>query len=158
MKNILIIYHSQSGIVEKMAYAVKMGLERIDESLQVELKKAQDAGWDDLKMADGIAIGTPDYFDYMAGTVKDFFDRTFYPSQSRIEGSLTASLPCVFFISGGLGGEPVIESLQKISTAFKFKVIDYVAAGPKLKAEIINRCEELGKKLGKSVLEDKQFD
>jgi multimeric flavodoxin WrbA len=158
LKNILIIYHSQSGIVEKMAYAVKMGVESIDESLQVELKKAQDAGWDDLKMADGIAIGTPDYFDYMAGTVKDFFDRTFYPSQSRIEGSLTANLPCVFFTSGGLGGEPAIESLQKISTAFKFKVIDYVTAGSKLNAEIINSCEELGKKLGTSILEDKKFD
>ncbi len=30
MKNILIIYHSQSGIVEKMAYAVKVGVESVD--------------------------------------------------------------------------------------------------------------------------------
>lgn len=152
MKNILIIYHSQSGVVEKMACAVKTGVESINEDFQIELKKAQDAGWDDLKMADGIAIGTPDYFDYMAGTVKDFFDRTFYPSQSKIEGSLTANLPCVFFASGGIGGEPAIESLKKISTAFKFKVIDYVAAGPKLSAETLKKCEDLGSKLGTSAL------
>ncbi len=147
MKNILIIYHSQSGIVEKMAYAVKVGVESVDESLQVELKKAQDAGWDDLKMADGIAVGTPDYFDYMAGTVKDFFDRTFYPSQSRIEGSLTTNLPCVFFVSGGTGGMPAIESLQKIGLAFKFNVIDYINGGSKLTAGLITKCEDLGKKL-----------
>jgi flavorubredoxin len=67
-------------------------------------------------------------------------------------------LPCVFFTSGGLGGEPAIESLQKISTAFKFKVIDYITASSKLNDEIINRCEELGKNLGTFVLDDKKFD
>ena len=157
MKNILIIYHSQSGVVEKMAYALKAGVESINKDFQIELKKAQDAGWDDLKMADGIAIGTPDYFDYMAGTVKDFFDRTFYPSQSKIEGSLTANLPCVFFASGGIGGEPAIESLKRISTAFKFKVIDYIAVSPKLTADTLKKSEDLGKKLGASVLSDRNI-
>jgi multimeric flavodoxin WrbA len=157
LKNILIIYHSQSGVVEKMAYAVKTGVESINEDFQIELKKAQDAGWDDLKVADGIAIGTPDYFDYMAGTVKDFFDRTFYPSQSKIEGSLTANLPCVFFASGGLGGEPAIESLKRISTAFKFMVIDYIAVGSKFTSETLKKSEDLGKKLGASVLSDRNI-
>ena len=140
-----------------MAYALKAGVESINKDFQIELKKAQDAGWDDLKMADGIAIGTPDYFDYMAGTVKDFFDRTFYPSQSKIEGSLTANLPCVFFASGGIGGEPAIESLKRISTAFKFKVIDYIAVSPKLTADTLKKSEDLGKKLGASVLSDRNI-
>ncbi len=42
------------------------------------------------------AVGSPDYFSYMAGAVKDFFDRTFYPSQGKVAGK-----PCVLFVSGG---------------------------------------------------------
>jgi len=152
LKSILIIYHSQSGNVEKMAYAVKKGIEKT-QGLQVELQKAQDANWDDLKKAAGIAIGTPDYFDYMAGTVKDFFDRTFYPSQSKIKGSLTADMPCVFFVSGGIGGEPAIESLKKISMAFKFKVVDYVAGESKLTPELLIKCEDLGARLAAAVID-----
>lgn len=151
MDSILVIYHSHSGNVEEMAYAVKRGIEKT-KAFRVELKKAQDATWDDLKEAVGIAIGTPDYFDYMAGTVKDFFDRTFYPSQSKIEGSLTANLPSVFFVSGGAGGEPAIESLKKISKAFKFNVIDYVSGGSKSTPELLIKCEELGEKLATKIL------
>jgi multimeric flavodoxin WrbA len=151
LDSILIIYHSHSGNVEEMAYAVKRGIEKT-KSFQVKLKKAQDATWDDLKMAAGIAIGTPDYFDYMAGTVKDFFDRTFYPSQSKIKGSLTSNKPCVFFVSGGTGGEPAIESLKKISLAFKFEVIDYITVGSKLTTELLMKCENLGEKLATNIL------
>jgi len=32
-----------------------------------------------------VCFGTPDYFSYMAGMLKDFFDRTFYPTQGRVD-------------------------------------------------------------------------
>ena len=152
MDNILIIFHSKNGTVEKMAHAVKKGVEKT-KGYSVKFKRAQDATWQDLKEAVGIAIGTPDFFDYMAGTVKDFFDRTFYSSQSKIKGSLVADVPCVFFASGGTGGMPAIESLKCIAQAFKFKIIDYVAVSPKLTAEQLLQCEALGEKLGKAALE-----
>lgn len=152
MNNVLIVYHSHSGIVEKMANAVKRGIEK-NRDLQVDMKKAQDATWDDLKKASGLAIGTPDYFDYMAGTVKDFFDRTFYPSQSKVKGSLTAHIPCVFFVSGGTGGEPAVESLKKIGKAFRFNIIDYVAGGHELNENLLSKCEELGEKLVDKILD-----
>ncbi len=41
MESILIIYHSQGGIVEEMAYAVKRGIEKTKD-FWVEMKKAQD--------------------------------------------------------------------------------------------------------------------
>lgn len=151
MDSILIIYHSQSGNVKEMAYAVKRGIEKT-RAFQVELKKAQDATWNDLKKAAGIAIGTPDYFDYMAGMVKDFFDRTYYPSQSKIKGSFTANMPCIFFVSGGTGGVPAIESLKKISLAFKFNVIDYIGVGARLTPELLLKCEDLGEKLATKTL------
>jgi len=149
--NVLIVYHSHSGIVEKMAFAVKKGIEK-NKELQVEMKKAQDATWEDIKKASGLAVGTPDYFDYMAGTVKDFFDRTFYPSQSKVKGSLTANIPCVFFVSGGTGGEPAVKSLKKIGQVFRFNIIDYVAGGREFDEDFLLKCEKLGGKLGDNIL------
>lgn len=151
MKTILIIYHSQSGNVAEMAYGIKKGIEK-SKNFLIEIKKAQDATWEDLKKASGLAIGTPNYFDYMAGSVKDFFDRTFYPSQSKVSGSLTAHLPCVFFVSGGASGEPVIESLMKIGIAFKFNVIGYITGGTKITPELLSKCEDLGEKLSTNIL------
>ncbi len=152
MSRILIVYHSQSGVVEKMAYAVKKGIARV-KGVEAVLKKAEDATWDDLKDSAGIAVGTPDYFDYMAGTVKDFFDRTFYPSQSRTKGSLTADMPCVFFVSGGAGGGPAIESLKKIAKSFKFNVIDSVSGRAALHDALLLKCEDLGEKIAIHVSE-----
>ena len=42
---------------------------------------------------DAIAVGTPDYFSYMAGGLKDFFDRTYYPTQDQVTGK-----PCAIFV------------------------------------------------------------
>ncbi len=154
MKKILIIYYSQSGMVQEMANAVKRGIEE-DGSFKAVFKTAEQANRDDLMSASGIAIGTPDYFDYMAGTVKDFFDRTFYSVQSKIRGSLTANMPCVFFVSGGTGGMPALESLKKISSSFRFKVVDHVASGPRLTEDVIEKCELLGKKLTEEIKKEK---
>ncbi|MEE4240361.1 MAG: NAD(P)H-dependent oxidoreductase, partial [Desulfopila sp.] len=75
-RNILVIYHSQGGTMEKMARRLAGGASR-EENIRVCLKKAQDASLDDLLNCDAIAIGSPEYFGTMAGMIKDFFDRTF---------------------------------------------------------------------------------
>ena len=150
MEKILIIFHSHNGTVEKMSQAIKQGVE--NNGCSVDLKRAHKATWQDLKTAKGIAIGTPDYFDYMAGTVKDFFDRIFYDSQSKIKGSLVADIPCVFFASGGTGGMPAIESLKSIAQSFKFKLIDFIAIGSQLSNADLQKCEKLGMTLAESVL------
>lgn len=150
MAKILIVYHSQAGIVKEMAYAIKQGIENTGD-FEIIIKTAEQADQEDLRTASGIAIGTPDYFDYMAGTIKDFFDRTFYAVQSKIRGSLTANIPCVFFVSGGTGGGPALESLKKIGSYFKFNVIDYVSSGPRFTEDVLKKCELLGKRLAEEI-------
>ncbi len=73
MKKILIIYHSQTGNTEAMAKAIWEGAKQAGAT--VTLKKAADAGVNDILNCDAVVIGTPNYFSYMAGMVKDFFDR-----------------------------------------------------------------------------------
>ncbi len=141
MPKVLVIYHSQSGNTEKMAKAVTKGAKKVS-GTEIILKKATEATLEDLISSSGIAIGSPTYFGYMAGGVKDFFDRTFYPSQGKVTGK-----PCVLFVSGGGGGKPALESLKRMCESFKFKQIGEVTAGGKPSPGVITECEKLGEQL-----------
>jgi multimeric flavodoxin WrbA len=40
-----------------------------------------------LLACDAVAFGSADYFSYIAGALKDFFDRTYYPSRAKWPGN-----------------------------------------------------------------------
>lgn len=144
MPKVLVIYHSQSGNTEKMAKAVAEGARRVS-GTEVILKKATEATLEDLVSSSGIAVGSPDYFSYMAGAVKDFFDRTFYPSQGKVTGK-----PCVLFVSGGGGGRPALNTLKRICESLKFNQIGVVTTADKPSSGVINECEKLGEQLAET--------
>jgi multimeric flavodoxin WrbA len=79
---------------------------------------AQEATLDDLLEADGIVLATPENFGYMAGKMKDFFDRTFYPAQE-----LTAGLPYLMLVSAGTDGQGAIQSMRRIATGYGWKEV-----------------------------------
>ena len=139
MSKILILYHSQTGSTEKMAYAVTDGA-KIIENTEVVLKRAQDATLDDLLRADGLAIGTPENFGYMSGMVKDFFDRTFYPAQDQVFRK-----PYVVFISAGNDGTGALRAIERIAQGYKFKMVyEPVISRGKLTEDDLAKCRELG--------------
>jgi len=142
MIKILIVYHSQSGNTERMAGAVAKGVESIENSLAI-VKKAFDASLKDIIDCNGVAIGSPEYFGYMAGAIKDFFDRTYDSARGRRE---VFRKPYVVFISAGNDGRGALSSIQRICTGYQFKMIyEPVIARGKVDDEILARCEELGK-------------
>jgi len=116
MAKLLIVYHSQSGNTKAAAEIVSEAAGGVSDT-DVTLKEALEADTEDLLSCDAIAVGSPDYFSYMAGGVKDFFDRTFYPTQ----GSVT-NKPCGIFVTHGGGGRAV-ESVKGICGSFRFHVI-----------------------------------
>ena len=59
MKNLLIVYHSQSGNTKALASAVAEGVSQESEA-NIRLKTAFNAGLDDLLWAHGVLLGTPD--------------------------------------------------------------------------------------------------
>jgi multimeric flavodoxin WrbA len=139
MTRILVVYHSQTGNTEKMAQAVAEGVRFIDNAEAV-IKKAQDASVADLLAADGLAIGTPENFGYMAGMIKDFFDRTFYPAHDKVFRK-----PYVVFVSAGNDGGGALKSVERIALGYKFKkVYEPVIAVGAVTVEIIERCRNLG--------------
>jgi len=143
MKKILVIYHSQSGNTEAMAKAIAEGGKGAGAT--VTLKKAADAGVDDLLGCDAVVIGTPNYFSYMAGMIKDFFDRVWGTVRGQMENK-----PFVVFGSYGGGGLPAIESVEHICEGLGMKKInDSIGVQRTPTAENLKACKELGKKLAK---------
>ena len=115
MAKVLIVYHSLGGNTKAAAEAVAEGVKA--GGAEAVLKEGLKAGPEDLLACDAIAAGTPDYFSYMAGGLKDFFDRSLYPTQGQVTDK-----PCGIFVTHGGGGKAV-ESMQSICASFKFKVI-----------------------------------
>ena len=143
MAKVLIVYHSQGGNTEAAAMAVEKGARQI-EGVQVIIKDGLKATIDDLLGCDALAIGTPDYFSYMAGGLKDFFDRTFYPTQGKVTNK-----PYFAFVTHGGGGK-AIASVEKIAGSFKFKKVQeaiLVEGRPDQEAEA--KLIEAGRKLAR---------
>ena len=142
MCNILVIYHSQAGHTQKMAQSVARGA-RCIKGVTVVLKRAAEANLRDLLKCDGLAIGSPEYFGYMAGMVKDFFDRTYNEARG---GKEVFKKPYVLFISAGNDGTGALSNIERICTGYQFKkVYEPVVARGEIDLETILKCEELGK-------------
>ena len=117
MKNLLIIYHSQSGGTENMAQAVHKGC-RQEDDVETRFLRAFDANLDDLLWADGIIFGTPENFGYMSGALKDFFDRTFYPAEPH-----QINLPYGIFVSSGNDGTGAVREIDRIVKGYPLRKI-----------------------------------
>jgi multimeric flavodoxin WrbA len=142
MTRVLIVYHTLSGNTEKMAQAYAEGAKSV-QGTEVVIKKALDATLEDLLGCDAIALGSADYFSYIAGALKDFFDRTYYPSQGKVTGK-----PYAAFATGGRGGETALEVLDRICGSFKFeKAVEGVTVARAPSPEVLVKCNEAGKKL-----------
>ena len=109
MPKVMVIYYSQGGNTEKMAQLVAEGCRQV-RGVEVEMAKLPGVDMQAAGDADGYAIGSPDYFSYMAGHVKTFYDGAL-AHKGRISGK-----PYVAFGTHG-GGARVLESLEKLSQA-----------------------------------------
>ncbi len=141
MKHLLVVYHTQTGHTEAMAWAVVRGGRHPEVSgVEVHLRRAADAGVDDLLRADAVAFGTPENFGQLSGGLKDFFDRTYYPAQGLIEG-----LAYAVFISAGNDGRGALEALRRIARGYPLREVrEPIIARGGIEAAHLERCEELG--------------
>ena len=143
MKKVLIVYHSQSGNTEAMAKAMSEGANGAGAT--VVLKRAVDANADDILGCDIVAIGTPSYFGYMAGLVKDFFDRAWITIRDKV-----GNKPYVTFGSKGGGGAQALDSVERICDSLKMvKAFEGILTTRKPTEETLTECKELGKKLAR---------
>jgi len=141
LTHILVIYHSQSGNTKKMAEAAAAGASSV-EGVTVSLKQAQEAGLEDLLACDGLAVGSPEYFGFMAGLIKDFFDRTYEPARGRKE---VFKKPYVVFVSAGNDGRGAVRGIERIALGYPLKKVhEPLVARGEVTEEVLAQCRELG--------------
>lgn len=126
-----------------MLDAVKRGVADAGEDIELRVLPALEAGVDDLLWANGLLIGTPEHFGYMAGAIKDFFDRTFYPVQGQVDG-----LPYAIFVSAGNDGTGAVTSIERIALGYRWKqCAEPLVFKGDLSDSDLQQCSELGQTL-----------
>lgn len=74
------------------------------------------AGPDDLLAADGYLFACPENLAAIAGLMKDFFDRCYYPVLDRIQGRPYAVLVCA-----GSDGSNAARQIARIATGWRLR-------------------------------------
>jgi NAD(P)H dehydrogenase (quinone) len=155
MARVLIVYDSESGNTEKMAFAVAEGVKQV-KNIDVMVKRVENASIEDLCKADGIILGSPTYYGQMSGKLKAFIDRSV-----KIHGKLEGKVGAAFTSSGGTasGAETtllsIIEAMMVHGMIFQGRSDDKhygPAALGAPRAKNIESCRELGRKVARLVL------
>lgn len=140
-RHLLIVFHTQTGRTEELARAAFRGAtDSAIEDVDVRLKKAGRANADDLLWCHGLLLGTPENFGYMSGGMKDFFDRTFYPVEGKIQ-----PLPYAAFVSAGNDGRGAVRAIRRIVGGYPFQEVqDPVIARGEVDDSARDACRQLG--------------
>ena len=148
MADILIIFHSQTGNTERLAKAVAQGVDETTNARAV-LKRAADTAAQDLKNCSAVIICSPEYFGYMAGAVKDFFDRTY--EELKDDVTLYKKPFCVV-ISAGNDGSGALNHIERICRGYRLKKVQKpILCTGKVTEEMLARCFELGSTIAEGV-------
>jgi len=151
MQTLLIVFHSLTDGTRQMAEAAWHGA-AVEPSVRTRLVSASDAGAADVLDAEGYIFATPENLAAMAGRMKDFFDRTYYPVLDRINGRPYASLVCA-----GSDGENAARQIARIATGWRLRAVaaplivctkaqtpEAILAGKTIERADLDRCRDLG--------------
>lgn len=150
-KKVLVIYHSFSGNTQACAELVAQGVREAGdiEVTLVNTNEAQRVDMQELAACDGVAVGSPDYASYPAGTIKQLFDDMYI---AKREGIQIAGKPCVLFVTHGGGGKAA-EPMERMAGKYAgFDVVGDVYRCLQAPEESCPDVIELGRLLGKTVL------
>ena len=131
-------------------------------------RSASVASTSDLKRADALVIATPENFGYMAGSVKEFFDRTFYAcmADTTQEGGGSASLLAgraySVLVCAGNDGSGAMQSIDRIVTGWRMRKVhpgviacrvggEAGSSRGALREEDLAACRELGQLLAEGL-------
>lgn len=151
MKRLLVVWHSHTGGARQMAEAAAAAA-RTEAGVEVVLRHAPQASVEDVLAADGYLFATPENLATMAGLMKDFFDRVYYPALDRINGRPYATLICA-----GSDGAGAARQIERIATGLRLKPVapplivithaqtpQAILAPKTIGADDLARCAEIG--------------
>lgn len=151
MKSVLIVFHSMTGAAKQMAEAAYRGT-LAEPEITSRLLHAGTALPNDVLAADGYLFVTPENLAAIAGVMKDFFDRCYYPCLDRINGRPYATL-----IAAGSDGHNAVRQIDRICTGWRLKRVaepfivcthaqtpEAILASKTIPAADLLKCEEIG--------------
>lgn len=118
-KKFIILYYSKEGNTHQLAKRFwDIFREFIPNKYDIEMMKVQEMDIESLRASIGIIVGSPDYYGYVAGHIKIFFDEILeYEYKKDFKNK-----PAIGFITHGGGGEAA-KSLLSLLSYLKFEVI-----------------------------------
>jgi multimeric flavodoxin WrbA len=151
MKKLLIVYHSLTGGSAQMAQAAAAGAAS-STGVAVQLKSASQTAPEHLLAADGYLFACPENLASMAGLMKDFFDRCYYPVLDRLNGR-----PYAVMICAGSDGSNAARQIERIATGWRLEQIaptiivcthaqtpERILQAKQIGSEELAQCRELG--------------
>lgn len=145
---ILVAYHSQSGNTAQLAGAVARGVAETEGATAI-FKRAGETVAADIRECDGLVICSPEYFGYMAGAIKDLFDRTY---ETLRDDSRMNKKPYALVICAGNDGMGALTQIERILKAYRVKKAQHpIVCKGAVTEEILLRCIELGKTMAEGV-------
>ena len=140
-KRLLIVAHAPSVNTLAMREAALRGAsgEEID-GVETDCRGPFETEPEHVLIADAILLGTTENLGYMAGAMKDFFDRCYYPCLEKTQG-----LPYVVYIRAGHDGTGTHRAIETITTGLRWRAVrePLICRGP-WQASFADDCEELG--------------
>ena len=149
MARLLIVYHSLTTGTRQMAEAAHAAAR---EECETTLLTAAEAGPDDLLSHDGYLFAAPENLAAIAGVMKDFYDRSYYPVLGRIEGRPYAQMVCA-----GSDGENAARQTARIAQGWRLREVqppliicthaqtpEAILATKTIPQDDLDKCRELG--------------
>ncbi len=117
MKRLLIVWHSATGGTRQMAEAAGDGAQS-ETDVETRSLRADNAGPKDLLSADAYLFAAPENLAAIAGVMKAFYDRCYYPVLGQIEGRPYAQMVCA-----GSDGENAAKQTARIAKGWRLKAV-----------------------------------
>lgn len=140
-KTLLIVAHAPSENTRRLRDAALAGgtNDEID-NVTVDCRSPFDTEPAHVLAADAILLGTTENLGYMAGAMKDFFDRCYYPVIEHTE-----ALPYAVYIRAGHDGTGTRRAIESIATGLRWRAVQepLICRGDWDEA-FIGQVEELG--------------
>ena len=147
-KTLLIIAHAPSDNTKKMLNALMKGAADPQiEQVTVRYLAPLDTQPSDICSASAIIIGTTENLGYMAGLIKDVFDRCFYGCLEHTEG-----LPFTFYVRAGHDGTGTKRAIESITSGLRWRLVqEPLICRGEFQPRFLTQCEELGLSMAASL-------
>ena len=149
MAKVLVLYHSQEyGNTKRMAEAVADGVRSVGADVSLINTNEERPDVEAYRRFDAVAVGSPDYFGYVAGALKGFLDAWYIACKGDTTG--LKGKPYGLFYSHG-GGGAVRGPLQELFGHLGSQVGETIESVGRPSGAVLEACRGLGRQLAERV-------